>query len=106
MEHTKEPWNFGGTPVDEQDVTLELQAPAWAKGPYGASPEGWERSSAPFRAKDEIEFLRNRLVVIEKQRDDLLAALEELSLYVAYNGDTWVQNKARAAIAKAEGVEE
>jgi hypothetical protein len=34
---------------------------------------------------------------------ELVAVLKELSLYVAHNGDTWVQDKARAAIAKATG---
>jgi len=29
----------------------------------------------------------------------LLEALEKLSLYVAHNGDDWVQREARAAIA-------
>lgn len=38
-----------------------------------------------------------------RQRDELLAELEELSLYVAYNGDDWVQKKARAAIASVKG---
>ena len=33
----------------------------------------------------------------------LLEALEELSLYVAYNEDRWVKEKALAAIAKATG---
>jgi hypothetical protein len=34
---------------------------------------------------------------------ELVEALKELSLYVSHNGDTWVQDKARAAIAKATG---
>jgi hypothetical protein len=34
---------------------------------------------------------------------ELVEALKELSLYVAHNGDTWVQDKARAALAKATG---
>jgi hypothetical protein len=34
---------------------------------------------------------------------ELVEALKELSLYVAHNGDTWVQDKARAALAKARG---
>jgi hypothetical protein len=34
---------------------------------------------------------------------ELADALEKLSLYVAHNGDTWVQDKARAALAKATG---
>ena len=35
--------------------------------------------------------------------EELLGALEELALYIAHNGDDWVQKKARAAIAKATG---
>jgi hypothetical protein len=35
--------------------------------------------------------------------EELLEALEELALYIAHNGDDWVQKKARAAIAKATG---
>jgi hypothetical protein len=31
---------------------------------------------------------------------DLLKTLEELSLYVSHNGDEWVRNKARDALAK------
>lgn len=47
---------------NEQDIIEEIQqAAAWAKGPYGPAPPGWERSDAPFRAKDEIAFLRNQL---------------------------------------------
>jgi hypothetical protein len=34
---------------------------------------------------------------------ELVETLKELSLYVAHNGDTWVQDKARAALAKATG---
>ena len=34
---------------------------------------------------------------------DLVKTLEELSLYVAHNGDEWVRNKARDALAKATG---
>jgi hypothetical protein len=34
---------------------------------------------------------------------ELVAVLKELSLYAAHNGDTWVQDKARAALAKATG---
>lgn len=42
------------------------------------------------------------IATLEQQRDELLAELEELSLYVAYNGDDWVQKKARAAIASVK----
>ena len=45
------------------------------------------------------EALMEYITHIEKQRDELLVVLEELSLYVAYNGDDWVQKKAKAAIA-------
>jgi hypothetical protein len=34
---------------------------------------------------------------------ELVEALKRLSLYVAYNGDDWVQREAKAAIAKATG---
>jgi len=34
---------------------------------------------------------------------DLVKTLEELSLYVSHNGDEWVRNKARDALAKAMG---
>jgi hypothetical protein len=34
---------------------------------------------------------------------ELVETLKELALYVAHNGDTWVQDKARAALAKATG---
>jgi len=34
---------------------------------------------------------------------DLLKALEELSLYVSHNGDEWLRNKARDALAKVYG---
>jgi hypothetical protein len=34
---------------------------------------------------------------------ELVEALKRLSLYVAYNGDDWVQREAKAALAKATG---
>lgn len=49
------------------------------------------------RMVDELEAERDRLAAENKR---LREALEELSLYVAYNGDDWVQRKARAALAK------
>jgi hypothetical protein len=34
---------------------------------------------------------------------ELVEALKRLSLYVAYNGDDWVQREAEVAITKATG---
>ena len=50
-----------------------------------------------------VKELARRYNEIFKQRDVMLAALERLSLYVAHNGDDWVQREARAAIASVEG---
>ena len=40
---------------------------------------------------------------LHKVNAELVEALKRLSLYVAYNGDDWVQREAKAALAKATG---
>jgi hypothetical protein len=52
--------------------------------------------------REDNERLANVANALKQQRDELLAELEELSLYVAYNGDDWVQKKAKAAIASVK----
>jgi hypothetical protein len=57
-------------------------------------------------AEKEIERLHTEKALLENIKElqaaqiaQLLEALEKLSLYVAHNGDDWVQREARAAIA-------
>lgn len=45
----------------------------------------------------------NEIVLLRAINAQLLEALEKLSLYVAHNGDDWVQREARAAIKAAKG---
>lgn len=50
----------------------------------------WQRVAAELRRLHEVNA-------------ELVEALKRFSLYVAYNGDDWVQREAKAAIAKATG---
>lgn len=62
---------------DEQDIIEEIQSgAAWAKGPYGPAPPGWERSDAPFRAKDELAFLRNQIRLMQPQQIEAAPTME------------------------------
>lgn len=54
------------------------------------------------KATQYWQIAEGRCDALKQQRDELLAELEELSLYVAYNGDDWVQKKAKAAIASVK----
>ena len=54
------------------------------------------------KATQYWQIAEGRCDALKQQRDELVAALEELSLYVAYNGDDWVQKKAKAAIASVK----
>jgi len=51
------------------------------------------------RLHAEKALLENIKELQAAQIVQLLEALEKLSLYVAHNGDDWVQREARAAIA-------
>lgn len=64
--------------------------------------------------KAACEYMRNRSPLdpvslydkLEQERDrseDLVEALEKLSLYVSYNGDTWVKERSAEALKKYRG---
>ena len=65
--------------------------------------ENWRLSEiASAKRQMNVIKLTAERDALKQQRDELLAELEELSLYVAYNGDDWVQKKAKAAIASVK----
>jgi hypothetical protein len=64
--------------------------------------------------KYACDYIRNRSPLdpvslydkLEKEREKseiLVEALEKLSLYVSYNGDTWVKERATEALKKYRG---
>ena len=52
---------------------------------------------------DKAVYLIAEVERLNRVNVELVEVLKELSLYVAYNGDTWVQDKSRTALAKATG---
>jgi hypothetical protein len=54
----------------------------------------WGYREASHEAAAELRRLH-------ADNEALREALQELALYVAHNGDDWVQRKARAALARA-----
>lgn len=70
-----------------------------------------DKQPEALRLADKLEakdFPPRRAAAAELRRlhevnAELVEALKRLSLYVAYNGDDWVQREAKAAIAKATG---
>jgi ribosomal protein L13 len=48
------------------------------------------------------ELVRKEIEKLQAKNKKLREALEKLSLYVSYNGDTWVQEKAREALKKVD----
>jgi septal ring factor EnvC (AmiA/AmiB activator) len=64
-----------------------------------------ERDSALENVKKFAALSEGQLKLLESLQAEnarLREALERLSLYVACNGDDWVQREARAALAKFE----
>lgn len=49
--------------------------------------------------KEERDALRQQLAALQAVNQQYREALEHLSLYVAYNGDDWVQLRAKEALA-------
>jgi hypothetical protein len=67
--------------------------------PFLGLSEEW---SYEMRVKDEqIEALRHHIAALTAQRDELLDALKEVVRISDRKHDAW--DKAKAAIAKAEG---
>ena len=58
----------------------------------------------PMGSIEQIAFMREIAVDIERQRDWLLDALKEVVAISDRDHDAW--NKAKAAIAKAEGTDQ
>jgi hypothetical protein len=56
-----------------------------------------------LKGKCDVCDLQAEVEGLNRVNAELVEALKELSLYVAHNGDTWVQDKARADLAKATG---
>jgi hypothetical protein len=70
-----------------------------------------DKQSKALRLADALEqkeypprsAAANELRRLHDVNAELVEALKRLSLYVAYNGDDWVQREAKAALAKATG---
>lgn len=74
-------------------------------------PMKYKRMEFNAQLQDENSQLVDQLTAereaLEQERlvsDKLVAALRELSLYVAYNGDDWVKRQATAALAEVSNL--
>ena len=97
--------------MNTQPEALRL-ADYMEKDPRYYDASEWEKEAATElrRLYDENQRmnqagiqLSGEVILLEKQNAELLEALQEISLYVPRNDDTWVRNRARQAIAKATG---
>lgn len=70
-----------------------------------AKKESWRQEHFfPLYDKNQVKELQANLAQRDEAIKVMREALNNLSLYVSYNGDTWVMEKARKVLSEAEQI--